>query len=251
MNRRVLIVEGPDDLTAVRELATWLFHARLVPGTLASGGGGQAQKIVLGFDDHRVEVVSAKGKDNISTLVTTQLGALPPQVEGDSEFTTDVGVVFDPDLDDPPKEFHSKLVTAVAALKGWSVEGTADESSGWFAVREGSRVRLHSLPWRAPMDPFDGLGPEQNLDRLMCSIARSAFPAEAQKVEAWLNDFPAGAKRSWKSAMHLWCAVVASDQSETSAPAQFLHQNKKCKPVVEDTLQSVRLLEPLRRFLGA
>ena len=246
MSVRILLCEGPDDIAALRELGTWLLGASVTRIPASAGAAGQERKSALTTkSNHRVDLIAASGKSKLPDRVATLLATLSPQVPGDPEETSDIGVVFDPDGGDPDVDFLPAVEAAIAAgAPGWTL---SKGSGSWLAQRAvAERVNVHFLPWRGTTDPFDGLGAEQSLERLLCSIGSAAYPAEAKLVESWLDAFPSTRKRTWKSAVHLWCALVESDQNEATAPTRFLHQNKECKPHVRPLLERLGLLEPLR-----
>jgi hypothetical protein len=254
MTRRIVLCEGPDDLTALREIALFIFHGRIEKHVMVSGAG-EARKIDLRAGTVAVEIISSNGKRKLPGLAATTLMTLPAQMgPPDDAKVKRIALVFDPD-ESLVSAFHNDIVQAIVRqATAWTLTSVAP--GAWIARRSpGERVQLLAIGWKAPGGVVDGLADHQNLDRLLCAMAAKAYPVEAQIVERWLNEVN-GARQpenraKWKAALHLYCALVEEKASELSAPARFLHQNAMCKPHVRMILEQGGLLKALRPLLAA
>lgn len=254
MSRRIVLCEGPDDVAALREIATGIFRAA-TPGSagradaVMAGAAGQARGQVLLAGRARLEIRAVKNaKSQLAKGMATELAQLPPQVAGDPEQRTRrIAAVFDPDAEGE-EAFHRDIQREIArSARDWRLQQVTE--GAWIARREaGERLWLRAIAWRGPGAPVDGLADHQNLERLLCAVAARAYPAEAALVTRWLEEIGSvrGAAAGWKAALHLWCALVEEKASEANAAARFLHQNKLCMPFVEPILREVSLLRALR-----
>lgn len=247
MSLRHILCEGPDDLTALREIGLHAFGAQLdrQGAQRGAGAGGEARKALLRTATARVEIVAGRsGKSALPKEIAADLAQLPPQIEPQGEATVDkIAVVFDPD-GDPEATFHRDIEKNVATqAKGWSL---ASKSPGaWTATREpGEIVEVVAIPWRAPGGVVDGLPDFRNLERVLCAVLARAYQAEAEIVERWLTEIQSR-KPGWKAALHLWCALVEEKASEVNIAAKVLHQSAACKPHAIAVLREVGLLADL------
>lgn len=245
--KRIVLCEGPDDLAALREISTFVFKTKPRRTAASASPGGQPRRMSLDCQSGSVvDIVSGAAKNGLPKLLADQLASMVPYSDGEPEWSTDIGIVFDPDNEAPESGFIPSLAAAISeSASGWTVsERLANQD--WIATRSTEeRVRLHPIPWRGTGAPLDSLGNEQSLERLLCSMAAKAYPDQVALVARWLDEFPSGSKKSWKGAVHLWCALVESDQNEATAPARFLHQNRLCKPHVVEMLESLGLTKEL------
>jgi hypothetical protein len=248
MSLRHILCEGPDDLTALREIGLHAFGAQLdrQSSQRGAGAGGEARKALLRTATARVEIVAGRsGKSALPREIAADLAQLPPQIEPQGEATVDIiAVVFDPD-GDPEASFHREIEKNIAAhATGWSLVPKA--SSAWTATREaGEVVEIVAIPWRAPGNVIDGLPDYRNLERVLCAVLARAYQAEAAIVERWLTEIQTR-KPGWKAALHLWCALVEEKANELNVAARVLHQNAACRPHALDVLREAGLLTDLQ-----
>lgn len=248
MSLRHILCEGPDDLTALREIALHAFGAQLdrQGAQRGAGAGGEARKAFLRTANARVEIIAGRsGKSALPKEIAADLAQLPPQIEPQGEATVDIiAVVFDPD-GDPEASFHREIEKNIAGqATDWALAPKA--VGAWTATREpGEIVGLVAIPWRAPGNVIDGLPDYRNLERVLCAVLARAYQPEAEIVERWLTEIQ-NRKPGWKAALHLWCALVEEKASETNAAARVLHQNTACRPHALDVLREAGLLTDLQ-----
>lgn len=245
MSLRYILCEGPDDLTALREIAIHAFGAQIdrQGAQRGAGAGGEARKALLCTASNRIEIVAGRsGKSALPKEIAAYLAQLPPQIEPQGEVTVDlVAVVFDPD-GDPEASFHRDIERATMAT-GWTL--TPKSSGAWTATRQPDEViGLRAIPWRASGDVIGGLPDFRNLERVLCAVLARAYQPEAQIVERWLTEIRARSP-GWKAALHLWCALVEEKATELNVAARVLHQNTACRPHALDVLREAGLLTDL------
>ena len=248
MSLRYVLCEGPDDLTALREIGLHAFGAQMdrQSSQRGAGAGGEARKALLRTAAARIEIVAGRsGKSALPKEIAAYLAQLPPQIEPQGEATVaNLAVVFDPD-GDPEASFHRDIEkTVVAQATDWTL---APKSPGaWTATRQpGEVVELVAIPWRAPGGVVDGLPDYRNLERVLCAVLARAYQAEAVIVERWLTEIQSR-KPAWKAALHLWCALVDEKATELNVAARVLHQNTACRPHALDVLREAGVLADLQ-----
>jgi hypothetical protein len=249
--RRVVLCEGPSDITALREIGISLFGAKVLGNRPMAGAAGEPRKLFLAVQGNGVEITAVEcAKSGLPEALATKLLGLPVEDRAsDPNALERITVLFDPD-DESPDKMYARLADQVSAeAKAWKLEGKPGD---WVVRRNSSEsITLRAVPWRSPGDVVDGLPDCQNLERLICHIAASAYPEQAKIVERWLGEIPfAGNKPSWKAALHLWCALVEPKADESNAAAKFLHQNATCQPHVSAALEQVSLFKDLSLALG-
>jgi hypothetical protein len=249
--KRVVLCEGPSDIAALREIAILLFGAKVQRNPPSAGPAGEARKLLLAIQANEVEITAVeRAKSGLPEALATKLLGLPVEDRAtDPHALERITVLFDPD-DESPDKMYAHLADQVSAeAKAWKLEGKPGD---WVARRNANEsLALHAVAWRSPGDVVDGLPPYQNLERLICHIAASAYPEQAKIVERWLGEIPPnGKKPSWKAALHLWCALVEPKADESNAAAKFLHQNAACQPHVRAAMEQVSLFKDLSLALG-
>lgn len=254
MTRRLVLCEGPDDVAALRELALYVFKAIAEKQSIAGTPGGEPRTQKLRAGQIAIEIKASRaGKSGLIKMIGESLAALGPQDGPPEEAKVRrIAAVFDPD-EEPVTAFHKGVASSVAReAPDWRLVQVG--SGTWLARRmPGERVQVRAIPWRAPGPVVDGLADHQNLERLLCAVAKAAYPAEAAIVERWLTEITtvSGKTPKWKAALHLWCALVDQSASELNAATRFLHQNGDCKPHVSPALEKVGLLRALRPLFAA
>jgi hypothetical protein len=248
MTLRHVLCEGPDDLTALREIALYAFGAQIERAPAQVSAGGEARQAILRTGNTKTMIIVGRGgKTRLPVELAADLAQLPPQMSPQDEAAVEmIAVVFDPD-GDPEETFHKEIEAKVAdAAPGWSL--SPEGAGAWIATRgAGERVGVRAIPWRAPGGVVDGLADHRNLERVLCAVLVRAYPGEAQIVGRWLTEIHAqGRAPGWKAALHLWCALVKESANELNAAAQFLRQDKACKPHSLDVLREVGLLADLQ-----
>jgi hypothetical protein len=248
--RRVVLCEGPEDITAIREIAILLFEAKTT-STQTPGAAGQPRKLSLNIQGCDVEITAGRrGKSGLpEELATKLLGLSVDNLGSAPNALQQITVLFDPD-EEPRHRMYARLEEQIAAeAKSWKLEG---QPGDWIARRNASEtVVVRAVHWRSPGSVVDGLPDYQNLERLICYVAAKAYPQEAKMVERWLGEISAADKEPcWKAALHLWCALVEHKADERNAAARFLHQNDTCRPHVREAIQEVSLFRDLSQALG-
>lgn len=254
MTRRLVLCEGPDDVAALREIALRRFgaasHAHRTVGSAGRPTGARLSTPAgVALDILCPGVDEPKGKSALPTLLARRLHLLDGQTGG-SDGTELVAVVYDPDAADASRFVAEVLesIGRIAPERRLDVRG----SHWWDAVQEADIVAVHVVGWRSPGEILDGLPDSQSLERMMSEVAGRAYPDLRTVVERWLTEMSArhSLKVSWKSAVHLWCAMVEAKADEHNAPARFLGQNKLCDAHVGAVLSEASLLSDLRPLLG-
>lgn len=248
--KRVVLCEGPEDVTAIREIATLLFDAK-VQRTPTAGAAGQPRQLFLSVQGCDVEITAGRrGKSGLPEELATKLLGLSVDDLGTApNALQQITVLFDPD-EEPLDRMYTRLVDRIAAeARSWKLEG---QPGDWIARRNASEtVVVRAVHWRSPGSVVDGLPDCQNLERLVCYVAAKAYPQEAKIVERWLGEIHATEKKPcWKAAVHLWCALVEHKSDERNAAARFLHQNDTCRPHVREAIREVSLFKDLSQALG-
>lgn len=213
MTQRLVLVEGPDDLAALRELAERLFH--VTKAEQPPKPGASRKTIFQTSAGVRIEIsVGLNAKDGLPKAVATAIRGLPPQMPGDEARTDKIAVLYDPD-DDAPGAFEARVDKELnASLPLWAIQRS--NFSCWN-LRRGQEepVELSLIAWKANGPVLDGLPDQQNLERLISQIMVLAYPNERTRIEGWLSDIQELRRRltsskapKWKAAVLLWAALV-------------------------------------------
>lgn len=254
MIRRRILCEGPEDVAALRALAVghfgWSSGEGRSPSLRSLSVGEDRGYDLTQLDKLTVELRAISGaKSQLATAVGDII---------DNDFggnLTCLGVLFDPDAEHESVQFDALAQAIGAKAKSWQVtrEATAAHLAQWsFARSPDPVVALHAIPWRSAGPIVDKLDDAQHLERLECQILSNAFPALAPLVEQWVDLMRDvhGLKPSWKSAIHLWCALVDPKQSTASFAERVLHQHETCRSSAKDALDATSLLGDLTPLLG-
>lgn len=255
MTVRRILCEGPEDIAALREIATRHFGAKPERGGGPSGAGQERAVTLTLANGSKVMASTAKGaKSALAPALAEFLEGLPPLAGDPSpDRYSRVLVLFDPDADSIGT-FCDGLEDAVRITK-WTLHPLTSgrPGRGWWARRDpGERLLVEARAWSTTGDVLDGLADEQNLERVLCQVLARAYPDDVEWVAARLDEIRQRRDKvpRWKAAVHLWCALVDDKADELSAPARFLGQHKACKPHVRDVLETGGVLRDLRGVLG-
>jgi hypothetical protein len=247
-----VICEGPEDVAALREIAMFLFACEVEKKNPSYGPAGLERRMTLKRGDLTIEIVAtANAKSGLAKTASLKLeGLIPGNRSDDPASVGQIAVIFDPDECGAPVFFESLSKVVGEGAPSWKLDEF--HPGVWTARRDGFEpVELRAIPWRAPGGVVDSLPDSQNLDRLCCAVAREAFLEDSEMVIRWLEELAVKKKRiGWKSALHLWCAIVDEKAGEITAAARFLHQNKACRPKVRPILEGVSLLKDLEAIFG-
>ncbi len=257
MIRRLVLCEGPEDIAAVRALADGHF------GWDSSNEGASPEKRFLSVGEERaynlvqsdvltVELRAVPGAK--SAALAAHFGDVLSNNFRDGQ-VEHVAVLFDPDTDTESAEF-ARLQEVIDAKRGeWQVarQQTQAHVAQWsFERRPSDRVTVHAIPWRCSGPLVDALEDAQNLERLECEILTKAFPGLTSVVARWINEMrdAHGCQPTWKTAIHLWCALVEPKQSTATFAERVLHQQREWRAHAKDALSRTTLVDDLRPLLG-
>lgn len=249
MSLKMLLVEGPDDVNAIREIATRHFHAqkssRRAPNPRAAV-----------FDTPRGNRVEVHPVENAKTgLVRTFVSTLRGRAAtpaGDPDDLTHVCILYDPDDDQPQNALANAVQKELDRdAGGWACTRAAIPPVDLWAATRGTdeHTELRVVPWLAPGPSVGGLVDVQNLDRLLCQVVSLAYPNELATIDSWLQRVhscrattPGLKAPKWKAATLLWAALI-DDQAVTDAGihARFFGQHGACVPHVRAVLAASHL----------
>lgn len=256
MSQRLVLVEGPDDVAALRELGTRLFLAK--KKEQASKPGARRKEAFISPSGISIELsIGLNAKDGLPKAVLQAVNGLPAQISGDEARTEKMAVFYDPDAD-KPGDFEARIDKELKALaSSWKVQ--KNTPGHWLLRRDQEEaIELRAIAWKGAGALLDGLPDEQNLERLICQIMGSAYAGEQQRIETWLTAIQ-GARPllklkapKWKAATLLWAALV-DDQatSEVGIASRFMGQHKYAlggdffKDHIEPCVKASGLDEPL------
>jgi hypothetical protein len=258
MTTRWILCEGPEDVAAVREIATRFFGAKKDP----TGGGsspGAGREIRLRTPREGLLRVTAvpNAKSALPGYLATALSGRPPQTgaRGD-ELVRRLVALYDPDEEGEPG-FVRRVGDALRTkATDWTIQAHSTCRGGaWLMRREDAKVLVRTLAWRAGGDDHVALPRVQNLERVLCRVLVRAYPAEVEIVDRWLAEIgdwrgsePKRRAMKWKAAIYLWSALVADHVPMQGAPDQFLGQHDPCKPHVESVLREAGLYGEFARL---
>jgi hypothetical protein len=252
MKRRTILCEGPVDIVALRAIAKFMVPGaerwRLVDRDRALRAGESKKVMIEQRGALELSITAVDGKSRLVPMLMELLKDLAEQEDH-------VAIVFDPDLD-PPSVQHAACDTALKALApSWSI--TESSAPGhvalWkLATDTGLAVIIHSIPWFSSGRTLDDLDQNvQHLERILCEVLARSKPEMLLVVERWLVEMKQvpGAKPCWKSAMHLWCALVDPKQSTASFAERVLGQDDAFRDFAMAVLGETALLDDLRPLL--
>lgn len=257
MSLRVVMVEGPDDVNALREIATR--HL----GAVKSSRKPQNPRAAA-FDTASGQTVEVHPVENAKSALpktfASRLRGRPATTPEDSEHLTHLAILYDPDEDRPTNKLALDVAREIERTpQGWQLTPIEDATvDAWTAKRsDAERIELRVIPWTAPGPAYGGLVDGQNLDRLLNHVAALTYPSELATVDAWLTliherrDALSLKAPKWKAATLLWAALV-DDQAVTDAGihARFFGQHGACVPHVKAALEATKLWDELRALFA-
>lgn len=258
MTTRWILCEGPEDVAAVREIATRFFGAKKdsARGGLSPGAGREER-----LRTPRQALIRLTAVPNAKSALPEQLAAalsgMPPQTGawGDERVRRLV-VLYDPD-EEGELRFVGRLGDALRTKAAdWTIQGLSSQRGGaWLMRRADAKILVRALAWRADGDDHRDLPRVQNLERVLCRVLGLAYPAEVEIIDRWLAEIgrwrgsdPKRRAMKWKASIHLWSALVADHATMQGAPDQFLGQHDPCKPHVELVLRESGLYREFARL---
>jgi hypothetical protein len=228
MKSSVIVVEGPDDLAALREV-----FQRVLACPQSKGG-----RFCWPDGDMETEVLVSRSKSRIPQTVREQIARVPLPV-------IQVGVCFDPDKDSCDKAMLW-LTAACDLPAAWDANGVCQ-----VAV-DGRTVDVVALPWDfGPI--FDELEDLRNLERVALAVLARVDPTEGKLIEELLLKLRTADKRvNWKTAFRLWAAVryADSDPDTGGAMAKVFGQDDAVRTALNAVLNETVFLGRLKRFAG-
>jgi len=234
MKCSLLVVEGPDDLVAIRSLLKHIFGGEVHEATDVFTREDRSSKLV--WVDAIVYILIGRDKDRAAERLINQLNLTPPP---DIPFTQ-VGSFFDPDSqsDDEARAWLKCKLES----KGVSLTGTED----------GNFVTAQTIPvlcclWNLG-DRFNDLDDQHNLERVAIEILNVSTVAEAEIILGFLCTLSEKSKRiSWKTAFRLWSAMRYPDNG---AMEQVFGQDESVRTSIGTVLKDSQLLTSLKRLAG-
>lgn len=235
MSRALVIVEGPDDLRALREILHRSFGLRV-----RKDMEKRFEQCPLVSEDETRFVHLANGKNRRSA----GLRAVEAITEYHMADYDRVGLVFDPDhhKDIEWCEWCGNLLRGIEHEVGEPV---------WTVRHDRAEIPFVPVAWDAGPS-FAGL-PEKlrNLERVALAIAHNAVPEDTALVQRFLDMLrEAGRKVTWKTAFRLLHALRKPD-SDAGIVDQVFGQDPKLRGCVDEILQSTRLWTRLSYLAGA
>lgn len=192
---RAIVVEGPDDMFAVRALLRRF------------DGGGDLKETSknewrAACADVDVVLLRAEGKGDLARRAaqSATAGTRPDRL----------AVCFDPDGDPPNKEFAFFEKAAGKELE-------RDGNTLRLKIDKQRRVEVLPAAWRADdLERFDGLPDHHCLERVLISGLISWDRAQPTSVGRWAEDatkaiFDALPTHGWKRAFRIWNAALKPD----------------------------------------
>lgn len=238
MSKRTIFCEGPDDLAALREVATRLLGATSLRG-VPTGGASLDRIARFELEGSTIEVKAGGGKSQLAQRGALYLETLPP-----APGVAQISLLFDPD-DDPVASFFASVPPMVRDhAPSWTLTDEPSKAGCWRASRDGDDpVVLAAVAWWGDVGVLDGLSDTQSLERLILSVAQRAVSAEEL---AFIVDVLEGIhalpnrRATWKAAVHVLCALTDTKTPVHAAAQRFLGQNKSFRPHVADALGEIR-----------
>lgn len=256
MIRVSIITEGPDDVAALTEILFRFFNARTAKS--ASPIVRERQQTLRLFEADKVTplgelTITALANDGaIDDLLVAKIRAQPSDGADKERFA----LVYDPDersVSDCEARFDGRIRALEAS--GWTVERS---NSVWKLVRAEppTETSVRAIAWQGRCDTPPCLPDRQNLERLLCTINESTWPQGKTTVTRWLTEIDAqravlgvAGKPTWKTAIHLWCALVDDKASEAAVVKRFLGQNEAARTSVKQALLDAGILTALEALV--
>ncbi|MCY3024233.1 MAG: hypothetical protein NTW87_35095 [Planctomycetota bacterium] len=240
MKYNLIVVEGPDDLAAIRELFQRRYGPVKTEGVHVAPG--QPRTARFAWSDVETQVMVAMDKRRVAVRVKEQMQAIPTS---DRPYCQ-IGVCFDPDEHDD------------GTVHAWLREecGVPDATPGdgvYRATCGNAKVDIVPLPWDlGPM--FDELKDFRNLERVALAVLAKTDAGEGKLIEELLEKVRSANKNiSWKTAFRLWAAIryADCDPGAGGAMAQVFGQDEQARQALETVLKDSPFLVRLRRFAGS
>jgi uncharacterized protein YegP (UPF0339 family) len=252
MARILIVCEGSDDRTALREYLTdlttpsWPTGAALKRNKELSGKG-RLERFEIGT--HVLEVIEAEDKGRLAGRV------LENAAPSTGAARDAVLVSFDPDDETGPARefaFFEKQFKA-AATKAGSQAALQREPDGTYRFKlQAHTIELLALPWRTPTNPgFDGLSDEQNLERVLIEgivAGLAATPELEWATSAATSLRELASDHDWKRALRIWNAALVPKTAEHSFIANLFH-DARTKASCRKAVESIGLTAHLERLM--
>ena len=243
MNRFVRVLcEGPEDLSALRELAERQWAYRLPNGLHGSGAGGVRQWRGLASSGDEIMITVAGSRAQCASWPDLIL-----QGSADRPYSH-LGVSFDPNGELEPvwrKNMFEKV------WQGAPLRSTPDGCYEVSVHPSGVAVPVVPLPWSAPGPPFAGLEDAHSLDRLVAQGCAMAYPELTPMVERWIGDLRGTSRPvDHKTAAALWRAILGPRTDLQGFAARVMGQDKRIWGAVAPLIQSSPLWNGLKTLLG-
>lgn len=234
MKQSLIVVEGPDDLAALRELLDRRFGGQ-------KKGQVATREHSFVWRDLETRIIMSNGKDHMPELVHQRIRDLPTAL---FQFTQ-MGICFDPD-----RHSDAQILQWLGSVSGASA---AWDKDGGCPVSIGDRaVDVIALPWDiGPI--FDDLEDFRNLERVALAVLAKSDTSEGALIEELLKKVQsAGKKVSWKTAFRLWAAIRYADKDPDTggAMAHVFGQDEAVRTALDSVLCNSVLLSRLKKFAG-
>jgi hypothetical protein len=259
VKRHVVLCEGPDDISALRAIA----RKHFIKGTTST----PARPPAAGFERHvkipvsdalAVELKTVSGKSDLAKNAALIIRDLPPRRDiNEPDLIEQIVLVYDPDaqsLEDFEKESVTTLERDASDWVWTAREGIAH---AWLGAREDELpIELRMFAWTSTQRTLDGLNDEHNLERLVCQIFSLTYADNKHEEELIVPTLSAIHQRMnkppmWKSAVHLWCALLGPRWNEVTVCDQAFQQHPQLKKVSEEVLKSLGLFEQLEAVFSS
>lgn len=238
MERVLIVCEGPEDLTALRELLSTAWGMKTQRGAGSLAGELRAQR--MSHETCSVELRVANGKQDLPRAVREELDRIrnAPGITG-------LGVCFDPD-EQSVEEWHREFF-------GYPLH---PDGSGDHAV---DQIRVTPLPWDVvAQQPPPVSNPNQvTLEHLLWTALAGTHAPMKELVTRWLAELQAapdgikGLKRNWKTAVRLCHALRMPERDVRDVASQVFGQDAALWDAVEIHLRGCTLWAGMGRLVGA
>lgn len=233
----LLLVEGPDDLAAFRELLLrrYGFTKR---GRSERFPGARSEQYSQGTE-LELHLVAAEGRQGVAAVASKQI----EEPSLDAPFLR-IGINFDPNgqSDDEWMAWVRRCCLPSNA--------TVSQAGVALCVQTGSPcTEVVPIPW--DLGPvFNALDDRRNLERAVLGILDAAGSPEGELVRSLLAairdaDFPT----TWKSAVKLWNAIRKPDADTVGFVAQVFGQDHALEQSLSSLLDGSDFLNRLEYFI--
>ena len=240
MTSGLIVVEGPDDLSALREIFQRLLGGQVAPITHSEKYRGSL--LVWPRDDasneREVRILVAGSRDQVPLVAREQLIGTATAASPNSY----LGLCIDPNGQD-----HAQLQAWLKAGMQAPSIGQTETVDGLECVIGSRSVQVVYLLWDLG-SLFDRLSDERNLERVAVEILQKTQPQEGAMVDGFLQTLQAqGMKTTWKTAFRLWAAIRYPDKG---AMDQVFGQDNGVRAAVSEVLATSVLFRRLSLFAG-